>query len=138
MDSDQLPLFLSMMLQGLIGVTFGLAFVGTWRAFQRPAALFAAIAWLVHALGMWLGLGSMAFGLARSWPPAVRGLVGVLALLGALFFRPATEVLLGWDVRRALRAYVAVCAGAAFVLTLGRAAVARGLPEISPYLFPYV
>src|SRR4029453_8338387 len=98
MDSDQPPLFLSMMLQGLVGVTFGLAFVGTWRAFHRPAALFAAIAWLLYAVGLWLGLGSMAFGRARGWPPAARGLVALPAMLGVLFFRPTTEAVLGWDL----------------------------------------
>jgi len=124
-------------LQGLVSLTFGLAFVGTWRAFQRRAAFMSALAWLLYAAGLWLSLGSMAFGLARQWPPAARGLVGIPLLLGALLFRPATDAVIERDLRASLRSYVAVFATVVVVLTLGRAATARWLPEVAPILFPY-
>lgn len=77
MPTDRFPLLASMVLQGVVALTFGLAFVGLWRGFRRRTAVLFAAAWLTYAAGVWWSVAGLTYAIGRGWPLLIRGVVGI-------------------------------------------------------------
>jgi PAS domain S-box-containing protein len=107
MPADRSLLLTSFVLQGAIALTFGLAFLGLWRGFRRPAAIRFAVAWLLYGGGT---LAAALANVAGVADPLVRlGLLGFPLMSGVIFFSAGTDALaLGAEAPR-VRSYVFVC-----------------------------
>jgi signal transduction histidine kinase/CheY-like chemotaxis protein len=137
MLDDRALLLLSMALQGAVSLTFGLAFLGLWRGFQRPMALWWASAWLVYAVGVvFAGLGiGLRFG--AGWPPVGLALLALPLQLGVMLFRAVTDSLTEPSASRARRYVTAAVAIFVIVVTV-RQIEAWGVTPLPTAIGPFI
>ena len=124
-----------MVLQSAVSLTFGLAFFGLWKGFQRPAAGKWAVAWIVYATGVVFSALGVGFGFGTTSPPIVRALLQQPLLLGVVLFRAGTDALVDeFKVER----YVVAGAAVLVMFIAVREADARGLVAMSPSMASYI
>jgi PAS domain S-box-containing protein len=126
-----------MALQGAVSLTFGLAFLGLWIAFQREMAIRWTIAWLVNGLGVVFAAMGIGFQFGANSSPFGQALLSLPLQLGVVLFRAGTDSIVEPGVPRNRR-YIA--AGVAiFAVFLGLHELqASGLTHVPPAFVSYM
>jgi PAS domain S-box-containing protein len=96
-----------MALQGAVSLTFGLAFLGLWRGFQRPTAIRWAAAWLTYSVGVVFTATNIGLAIGGDFGPVGRALQALPLQLGVVLFRAGTDSLVGRERVKAARYAVA-------------------------------
>jgi PAS domain S-box-containing protein len=128
-----------MALQGAVSLTFGLAFLGLWWGFHRPAAARWAVAWLVYAVGVIAAAVGVAFGVGLTFGPLGRAMVALPLQVGVVLFRAGTDAVVEPGALKVKR-YVIASLIILGVLMAFREAELLGLvheaPSVGPYILP--
>ena len=139
MPTERLPLLASLVLQGFVAITFGVATFGLWRGFRRRPALRFSLAWLLLGCGVFWSLLVTAKGLGEGLPSALKGLMTLPVVFGVLLFRPAVDALVLPDSRvPPARHYWPAFAIAALTLTLPRPLLERVSPDLAATVFSFI